>query len=386
MASARTVELKLIRNKVFAASPSVASRLSKCPELVNFRGALRNLVSRHHLWTVYRLSDSSLAEPFPVAVDRQCSGAVAVVGFTECVLHLDRGAISCAKSACNFSLQAAKSFEHAYPQTQRFSAMQFFQPLWFPPVLAQKLPMNILFYPGHGLGTRPVLVDIYGGAWQHGSPSVDDPFDRHMAGIGYAVFAIDYRHAPAFHFPAQIEDVQALAYVRTNAAQYHGDASKIVLCGRSSGGELALLAAYDPAQAPVSAVIAFYSPSNLVRGFHELPWPDPLDVQKILADYIGGSPEQFADAYRAASPVTLATRRLPPTLLIQGGRDHVVSAQFTRQLYSRVKQTGSDVYLLELPWAEHSFDAVPSGIGNQVAMHALEAFLKTTAAAPLSSN
>jgi acetyl esterase/lipase len=285
------------------------------------------------------------------------------------------------------ALQAAKSFEHAYPQTQRFSAMQFFQPLWFPPVLAQKLPMNILFYPGQGLGTRPVLVDIYGGAWQHGSPSVDDPFDRHMAGIGYAVFAIDYRHAPAFHFPAQIEDVQAaLAYVRTNAAQYHGDASKIVLCGRSSGGELALLAAYDPAQAPVSAVIAFYSPSNLVRGFHELPWPDPLDVQKILADYIGGSPEQFADAYRAASPVTLATRRLPPTLLIQGGRDHVVSAQFTRQLYSRVKQTGSDVYLLELPWAEHSFDAVPSGIGNQVAMHALEAFLKTTAAAPLSSN
>ncbi|MBC7972267.1 MAG: alpha/beta hydrolase, partial [Verrucomicrobia bacterium] len=63
------------------------------------------------------------------------------------------------------------------------------------------------------VGLYPTIVVIYGGAWQRGSPNDDAPFSRYIAARGYTVVAIDYRHAPQYRFPAQLEDVKtALAY------------------------------------------------------------------------------------------------------------------------------------------------------------------------------
>ena len=57
-------------------------------------------------------------------------------------------------------------------------------------------------------GLHPIVVQIYGGAWQRGSPSSNDDAAHWLAAHGYTVFALDYRHAPAFRWPAQIEDVR----------------------------------------------------------------------------------------------------------------------------------------------------------------------------------
>lgn len=55
----------------------------------------------------------------------------------------------------------------------------------------------------------PAVVYIHGGGWNHGNK--DDQANR-IAGIaqrGYIGASIMYRFAPAFSFPAQIEDVKA---------------------------------------------------------------------------------------------------------------------------------------------------------------------------------
>ena len=84
----------------------------------------------------------------------------------------------------------------------------------------QRLAMNILLYAPKTPGPWPALIDIYGGAWQRGTPADDGRFNSYMAAQGYAVFAIDYRHAPEAQFPAQIEDVRAaiLSFIRTRIA------------------------------------------------------------------------------------------------------------------------------------------------------------------------
>src|SRR5262249_33273260 len=106
-----------------------------------------------------------------------------------------------------------------------------------------RLTMDI--YQPTRRGTFPVLVQIYGGAWQRGDPSDRANFASLLASAGWVVFAIDYRHAPTFHWPAQLDDVHtALAWIRAHAAVYDADTSRMVLMGRSAGAHLAMLAAF----------------------------------------------------------------------------------------------------------------------------------------------
>jgi hypothetical protein len=56
-------------------------------------------------------------------------------------------------------------------------------------------------------------------------------------------------------------------------------------------------------------------------------------------------------------PLTVGVRELSPWLAVGGGQP---------------------VVLLEIPWAEHAFDAVFSGPGNQLALFYIECFLDAT--------
>ena len=44
----------------------------------------------------------------------------------------------------------------------------------------------------------PVVLVIYGGAWEHGSPQSDALLNEIVASWGYRVIALDYPHAPRF--------------------------------------------------------------------------------------------------------------------------------------------------------------------------------------------
>ncbi len=247
-----------------------------------------------------------------------------------------------------------------------------------PPRLLQNFPLgNILMYTSRQSGPRPALIDIYGGAWQRGAPGDTARFDSYMALHGFTVFAIDYRHAPAFHFPDQVRDVQAaLEFLHSNATQYNVDPNRFILCGRSSGAELALLAAYQAGGIPIRAVISFYGPTDLKSGYWDRPFPDPIDVRAVLRAYLGGSPLERPDAFRDASPVHYVRPSLPPTLLLQGERDHIVKAAFAHELYSKLQASGNRASLLKIPWSEHAFDLVFSGLGNQVCLPYIHDFLQ----------
>ena len=126
-------------------------------------------------------------------------------------------------------------------------------------------------------GRFPSIVQIYGGAWRGGGPNDDARFARYFAARGYVVFAVDYRHAPRWTWPAQIDDVRtALEWVRVHAGDYNADSSRMALVGRSSGAQLALIAAYGPRAPRVRAVVSYYGPADLTEGYRHPPVPDPL--------------------------------------------------------------------------------------------------------------
>lgn len=241
------------------------------------------------------------------------------------------------------------------------------------------VPLNMDIYRPEKLGKYPAIVILYGGAWQYGNPKSNAEFSRYMAARGYTIFAIDYRHAPRYRFPAQLDDVRAaLDFIRQNAVKYEAQADRIALLGRSAGGHLAMLAAYQPDALPVRAVVSYYGPFNLTEGYKDPPKPDPLNVRELLVAFLGGTPSQLPQQYIKASPASYVTRKLPPTLLIHGSRDHIVEVRFARNMYQRLQAVGTTSVLLEIPWAEHAFDAIFSGPSNQLALYYTERFLAWT--------
>jgi acetyl esterase/lipase len=228
-------------------------------------------------------------------------------------------------------------------------------------------------------GVRPTIVTIYGGAWIFGSRKELATMDESYAKLGYTVVGIEYRHAPAYRFPTQLHDVQdALAAIAANADAWGVDRTRVALFGKSAGAELALLAAYSPEPVGIRAAIGYYTPTDLARGYAEPPVPDPANVRKILDTYVGGTPAERPELYRAASPIALVRAALPPTFLICGRRDSLVRIDFQRAMSDALRAHDDRVVAIELPWSNHVFDDVPNGLGASIATPAVRRFLAAT--------
>jgi acetyl esterase/lipase len=225
-------------------------------------------------------------------------------------------------------------------------------------------------------GKYPTIIIIYGGAWRNGSPNNDERFSCYLAHQGYCVISVDYRHAPKYKFPAQLEDINAaLDYIDLHAEKLESDRDNIALLGRSAGGHLALLAAYQQKRIPIRAVISYYGPINLTEAYQNPPVPDPINTRAVLQDFLGGNPQQLADLYQQASPLNYVRANLPPTLLIYAQRDCIVAAKYGRQLAQKLKDNRNLTVYLEIPWAEHAFDLIFSGLSNQLVLYYTERFL-----------
>lgn len=245
----------------------------------------------------------------------------------------------------------------------------------------ERLTMHLYAMP-HTRAQATVVV-IYGGAWRGGSAVQGENVSRALAAEGYTVAAIDYRHAPRSRFPAQSDDVnRSMRLIQDSAAVWGIDLSRVAILGRSSGGHLAELAAYAPIGFRFRAVIAIYAPYDLVAGYMDLPSPDPIDVRGVLTNFIGGTPRDSLAAYRLASPSVYVRPGLPPTLLLFGGRDHIVKPEFNRKAAQALRAARVPVIAVELPWAEHGFDLASSGLGGQLAFNVISTFLELNLKAP----
>ena len=239
----------------------------------------------------------------------------------------------------------------------------------------QRLKLNV--YQPLASGKHPALIMIYGGAWRQGEPSNHETFSRYIAAQGYCVIAVDYRHAPEYRFPAQLEDVQtALNYIRDRADRWEIDLQRVALIGRSAGGQLATIVAYQNQSAiNFKAVVNYYGPVNLVDGYLYPPLPDPINTRRVLEDFLGGTPETELKLYQQASPINYVQSKLPVSLLIYGGKDHIVQPTYGKMLYEKLLANDNKVIFLSIPWADHAFDTIFSGVSNQLALYYTERFL-----------
>lgn len=206
-------------------------------------------------------------------------------------------------------------------------------------------------------GPLRVVVAIHGGAWVGGDKAGWSGRCRFLAELGVAAAVIDYRLAPRWVWPAQLEDAQlAVRYLRANAAALDLNVRAVCALGESAGGQMALFlgsldhivpgdaaALYADKSPQVACVIDEYAPTDLTR-----PMP-LLDNSALLALLGGVTPVNDLAAYRAASPLFAVSPHSAPTLIIQGDRDTTVPPEQSQLMSSALRQAGVAVTYISYP-------------------------------------
>lgn len=237
--------------------------------------------------------------------------------------------------------------------------------------------MKLDFYPSQLAGKRPCVIVVHGGSWAGGDSRQLPELNSYLAAKGYNVAAINYRMAPKWQTPAPVEDIKAaIVYLKGHADALHIDTAKFVLLGRSAGAQIATLAAYTLHEPDLKGVIDFYGPEDMVWGYSIPSNPLIMDSRKVMDDYIGGPYSKVPQKYFACSPLEFVSKQSPPTLIIHGSNDVLVSPEHSRRLNLKLQQNGIKHYWLKLPWATHGFDYNLNGPGGQLSTFAVETFLK----------
>lgn len=255
----------------------------------------------------------------------------------------------------------------AQPEGQELK-LDFYRPLRPP---AERLPTL-------GSGFRPpCVVVIHGGGWDGGDRLQLPEWNRRLTARGYAVAAISYRLAPKWQWPAQGDDVlAAIAWLKDHADRLGIDPTRLVLFGRSAGGQLATAVGYGARDPAIRGAIALYAPHDMPFVWSISREDDVLNSLNLMRQYLGGPPDAGRRArYDSASAQTLARADSPPTLLVHGVPDTLSWHRHSERLAARLQELGVPHYYLRLPWATHAYDFNPDGPGGQLTDYALDWFL-----------
>ncbi len=225
-------------------------------------------------------------------------------------------------------------------------------------------------------GGRPVIVAIHGGGWRGGNKTVMQELANRFALRGYVVAAVDYRLSRSGQpsWPENLADVrESVRWLRRHAKDYGIDPMRVVALGASAGGHLAMLlgtrdqpsrvgnsSAYssktgansddNDISGRVQAVVDMYGPSDLELLFRHSPLGS-IPVELML----GGTPEEVASRYRAASPVDHVSSDDSPVLLIHGRRDALVPLEQSELFVKQLEAKGVAHRLLVIDSAKHGF-------------------------------
>jgi acetyl esterase/lipase len=169
-----------------------------------------------------------------------------------------------------------------------------------------------------GDAVLPVVLSLHGGGWCAGDRHGHAGASHRLARLGYVVLNVSYRLAPAWPFPAALDDLRAAAaWAATHAAEFGGDPTRLGAFGSSAGGHLVSLLAAMP-ETPLACAASWGAPMDLRD--------DPLAAthRGYLLAFMNGCLHEVPERYAAASPAHWIGPHSAPTLLLHGDDDPLV--------------------------------------------------------------
>ena len=220
---------------------------------------------------------------------------------------------------------------------------------------------GIGFHAGAGYGATP-MKEI--------GPQLDI-FVKPLVGAGYTVFVINHRAAPAFRYPAAIEDAErAIRFVRHHATRFGISPDRVGAVGASSGGYVASMLgvrsgpgapddddAVNRQQARVQAVVAYCPPEDLTGPLNSFGMTAIAAFMGVLRPSDPKSAEY--KLYRQASPIASVTSDDAPVMLIHGDKDQLVPIDHSEKMEAALRGANVPVKLVRVIGAGHQIQPKP---------------------------
>src|SRR6185437_3504122 len=154
----------------------------------------------------------------------------------------------------------------------------------------------------------------------------------------------------------------ALKWVASHAAEYHIDASKIVVSGDSAGGHLSLMTGMTPPDAGLDRECeSNNAASSSAKVAAIVNWYGITDVADLLQGpnrktyavaWLGSAPNREEIA-RGVSPLTYVRPGLPPVLSIPGDADPTVPYTHSLRLRDALNKVSVPNELVTVPGGKH---------------------------------
>ncbi len=222
-----------------------------------------------------------------------------------------------------------------------------------------------LFLPkDDGKKLRPAVVIIHGGAWRSGDKGQLRMLTELFARRGYVAAAINYRLAPKYSYPAQLDDCQrAVRWLRKNAKEYRVDPKRFGAAGASAGGHLALLLGTretrddsDPElkgiSSKVQCVLSIFGPTDFTDERYVQASKNPI-AGRALIDFLGKPYDEAPNLWKEASPLHHVSPDDAPTFIIHGDRDPLVPLEQSERFAEALKKVKVEVKLVVIKGMGH---------------------------------
>jgi acetyl esterase len=235
------------------------------------------------------------------------------------------------------------------------------------------IPARVYDAAATALPARPVLAYFHGGGWVQGDLETHHGLCARLAqSSGAIVVAVDYRLAPEHKFPAAVDDcVAAYRWLRSRAADFGGDFTRVGVAGDSAGGNLAAVVSQLAPRAalPVPTCQVLIYPAVDFRldteSHRELADGHVIPRDRVLwymEQYLAAGADR--DDPRASPLRAEDLAGQPPTLIVTAGFDPLRDEGHAYA--ERLRAAHVDVVDREYPGQIHAFvsltKAIPQGL------------------------
>ena len=202
------------------------------------------------------------------------------------------------------------------------------------------------------------IVNIMSGEWfsTHRDPDRVKGWFKAELDEGFTVFAVYHGSAPRYKVPEAYADVsRAIRHIKKSANDFGIDPDRIGVTGGSAGGHLALMVGLDSDDGlPDSADEVLRQDNRIAAVVANYP---PVDIRNSVGTRLGRFPALDFDKDLAAaiSPILFVSRDDPPTLLVHGNQDTLVSDDNSKRILAALEKQKVTSKLVIIKGGDHGF-------------------------------